>query len=193
MPTKTEKTKKTRITARSVKKIKETKEVEKKPKIEPVAATVPAAKTPEEKIEEAEILTETKNQTYQAVGRRKSAIARVRLILNRDQKEKVFTVNSLPVEKYFSLEQYKKQYLEPLRTTNTLNRFDVSVKIKGSGLSGQLGAMILGISRALVKVDPERFKKILRKRGFLTRDPRAKERKKVGLMGARKVKQSPKR
>jgi small subunit ribosomal protein S9 len=134
-----------------------------------------------------------KELIYQGVGRRKTAIARVRLTVNPDSKEKTFTVNGRPVEQYFSLPQYKKVMTEPLRTTNTLNRFDISVKIEGSGLPSQLDAMIHGLSRALTQVDPERFKKILRKRGFMTRDPRAKERKKVGLMGARKVKQSPKR
>jgi small subunit ribosomal protein S9 len=134
-----------------------------------------------------------KELIYQGVGRRKTAIARVRLAVNSDSKEKTFTVNGRPVEQYFSLPQYKKVMTEPLRTTNTLNRFDISVKIAGSGLSSQLDAMIHGLSRALTQVDPERFKKILRKRGFMTRDPRAKERSKVGLMGARRVKQSPKR
>ena len=134
-----------------------------------------------------------KELIYQGVGRRKTAIARVRLTVNPQLKEKTFTVNGRNVEEYFSLPQYKKFFTEPLRTTNTLNRFDISVKIAGGGIPSQLGAMIHGLSRALVEVDPERFKKILRKRGFMTRDPRAKERKKVGLMGARKVKQSPKR
>lgn len=189
-----------------------TKKVEKKTVVK--AAKVTPVKTPTKKItaditeknkgaEKVVELVKTpvadkqppkkKELTYQGVGRRKTAIARVRLIVNPESKEKIFTVNGRNVNEYFSLPQYKKFFTEPLRTTNTLNRFDISVKIEGGGIPSQLGAMIHGLSRALVEVDPERFKKILRKRGFMTRDPRAKERKKVGLMGARKVKQSPKR
>ncbi len=149
-------------------------------------------KKEEKKIEQQKAVVK-KELVYQAVGRRKTAVARVKLIVNKDSKEKTFTINGRLVDQYFSLPQYKKLYLEPLRTTNTLNRFDISVKIEGSGLPAQLDAMIHGLSRALVKVDPERFRKILRKRDFLTRDPRDKERKKIGLMGARKVKSSPKR
>lgn len=130
---------------------------------------------------------------YTAVGRRKTATAFVKLVADPQKKEKTFTVNGRPVETYFSLIQQKKVFLEPLRTTNTINRFDVVVKVSGSGTTGQLGAVIHGLSRALLKVDPERFGLILRKRSFMTRDPRAKERNKVGLMGARHVKQSPRR
>lgn len=177
-----------------IKKEKTEKKVVKKPvqQVEKPVKTVAPAVKPKIKKEPPKPPVK-KELIYQAVGRRKTAIARVRLIVNKDNKEKTFTVNGRPVEQYFSLAQYKKLYLEPLRTTNTLNRFDISVKIEGSGIPSQLDAMIHGLSRALVHVDPERFKKILRKRDFLTRDPRAKERKKVGLMGARKVKSSPKR
>lgn len=175
-----------KVTAESTEKKRdaETKQV-----ATPVKAPIvnkPKPKTPPPPQKKKELI-------YQGVGRRKTAIARVRLTVNPDSKEKTFTVNGRPVEQYFSLPQYKKVMTEPLRTTNTLNRFDISVKIAGSGIPAQLDAMIHGLSRALTQVDPERFKKILRKRGFMTRDPRAKERKKVGLMGARKVKQSPKR
>jgi len=84
--------------------------------------------------------------------------------------------------------------MEPFRTTNTMNRFAISIKTKGGGLSGQLGAVVLGLSRALEKVDKERYRPILKKRGFLTRDPRAKQRRKAGYAGkARARKQSPKR
>lgn len=166
------------------KKVKETvaaeKPIEKKPVVQKPKIPSPKPQPPKEIV-------------YQAVGRRKTATARVKLIVNKQNKDKTFTVNGRAVEVYFPLSQYQRLYLEPLRTTNTINRFDISVKVVGSGLVGQLGAMINALAKALVKVDPERFKKILRKKGFMTRDPRAKERKKVGLMGARRVKQSPKR
>lgn len=142
-------------------------------------------------------------QYYEAVGRRKEATARVRLYVVKDDpvavngqtigKGEIF-VNSRSVESYFPGEVYKKMYIEPFRTTNTLNRFATSVKVEGGGLPGQLGAVIHGIARALVKVDSERFRPILKKRGFLTRDPRVKERRKAGLAHkARAKKQSPKR
>jgi small subunit ribosomal protein S9 len=153
----------------------ETKKTEKKP-------VVPPKEQPKKKI-----------VMYTAVGRRKTATAFAKLIVDPQNKEKKFTVNGKLVEVYFPMPQQKKAYLEPLRTTNTINRFDVTVKVSGSGSTGQLGAVIHAVSRALIKVDPERFSLILRKRGFLTRDPRAKERKKVGIMGARHVKQSPRR
>jgi small subunit ribosomal protein S9 len=103
-------------------------------------------------------------------------------------------VNNRPIESYFPGEIYKKLYLEPFRTTNTIGRFAVSAKISGGGLSGQLGAFIHGVSRALVKVDEEKLRPILKKRGFLTRDSRIKERRKAGFaQKARAKKQSPKR
>jgi small subunit ribosomal protein S9 len=140
---------------------------------------------------------------YEAVGRRKESTARVRLYvvgaepltLNGASLEKgAFVVNGRPVENYFPGEVYKKMYQEPFRTTNTLGRFIVSVKCTSGGLAGQLGAVIHGISRALEKVDKEKFRPILKKRGFMKRDPRAKQRRKAGFAGkARARKQSPKR
>ena len=142
-------------------------------------------------------------QYYEAVGRRKTASARVRLYvigekpitLNGASLDKGgFVVNGKPAETYFPGEVFKKQYLEPFRTTNTVGRFGVSIKTVGGGLSGQLVAAIHGMSRALEKVDREKFRPILKKRGFMTRDPRAKERRKAGFAGkARAKKQSPKR
>lgn len=173
-------TEKVNVESKPVEKVKvEKKEEEKKSEVKTVAQS---SVSPKKKI-----------ATYSATGRRKTATAFVKLIADPQKKEKTFTVNGRLVEKYFSLPQQKKAYLEPLRTTNTISRFDVVAKVVGSGQTGQLGAVIHAVSRALVKVDPERFKVILRKRGFTTRDPRAKERKKVGLMGARHVKQSPRR
>lgn len=133
-------------------------------------------------------------------GRRKTATARARLYLPDQEvvvsgqklnRGDVF-VNNLPIEKYFPSPFAKSQYLEIYRTTNTSGRLITTVIVEGSGSSGQLGATLLAISRALCLVDPK-FKVTLRKRGFMTRDPRAKERKKPGLMGARKQKSSPKR
>ena len=140
---------------------------------------------------------------YEAVGRRKESTARVRLYVVKDAgiavngqiiEKGAIVVNGIPVEQYFRGEVYKKMYQEPLRTTNTMSRFAVSIKAHGGGLVGQLAAMIHGISRALVKVDNEKFRPILKKRGFMTRDPRAKQRRKAGYAGkARARKQSPKR
>jgi len=140
---------------------------------------------------------------YEAVGRRKESSARVRLYVVKEGAITVggtaiekgnMVVNGKEVEKYFPGEISKKIYQEPFRTTNTLGRFVVSVKVAGGGLSGQLSAVIHGVSRALEKVDKEKFRPILKKRGFLTRDPRAKQRRKAGFAGkARARKQSPKR
>jgi small subunit ribosomal protein S9 len=103
-------------------------------------------------------------------------------------------VNGTPVEKFFPGEVFKKMYQEPFRTTNTMSRFAVSVTTTGGGLNGQLGATIHALSRALIKVDLEKFRPILKKRGFLMRDPRAKQRRKAGFAGkARARRQSPKR
>lgn len=140
---------------------------------------------------------------YEAIGRRKESTARVRLyvvneapvVLGGISLEKgSIVVNGRPVENYFPGEVFKKMYLEPFRTTNTLGRFVVSIKTEGGGLAGQLGAVIHGISRALEKVDKEKFRPILKKRGFMKRDPRAKQRRKAGFAGkSRARKQSPKR
>ena len=140
---------------------------------------------------------------YEAVGRRKESSARVRLYVVSGESITVsgvvvvkggMIVNGRPVENYFPGEVLKKMYQEPFRTTNTVGRFAVTVKTTGGGLSGQLGAVIHGLSRALEKVDKEKFRPILKKRGFMKRDPRAKQRRKAGFAGkARARKQSPKR
>lgn len=144
-------------------------------------------------------MTDKKNPTeisyYEAVGRRKNASARVRLYIAKEGHEKGdVIVNGKSADIYFAGEISKKIYLEPFRTTNTIGRFVTSILVSGGGLSGQLGAVLQGISRALEKVDKEKFRPILKKRGFLTRDPRKKERRKAGFAGkARARKQSPKR
>lgn len=132
---------------------------------------------------------------YEAVGRRKVATARARLYVTHPSIEKGdIVVNSRPVTNYFPGEVYKKMYLEPFRTTNTIGRFSVSITVNGGGIPGQLGAVIHALARALQKVDMEKFRPILKKKGFMTRDPRAKQRRKAGYAHkARARKQSPKR
>ncbi len=128
-------------------------------------------------------------QYYEGVGRRKTATARVRLHLGGSGN---FTVNSKPVAEYFSRETDLPQVSEGLKATGNEGRFDVTVTVTGGGVTGQAGAVRLGMARALLKVDPE-YRKVLRERGMLTRDPRAKERKKAGLKRARKAPQYTKR
>lgn len=144
-----------------------------------------------------------KDVFYQAVGRRKESTARVRLYLATVDKVKVgdkeyergaVVVNGRDGNDYFPGEVNKKLYLEPFRTTNNLDRFVVSVKVEGGGPSGQLGAVIHGIARTLEKIDKEKYRPILKKQGFMTRDPRAKQRRKAGFaQKSRAKKQSPKR
>lgn len=149
--------------------------------------------------------TNSKIKYYEAVGRRKTATARVRLYPIGDAKKEVkfwdyklapgvILVNQKPAVKYFPGEVNKKRYSEPFRTTNTFSKFATTVLVSGSGNTGQLEAMIHGIARAIEKVDKEKYRPILKKRGYLTRDPRMKERRKPGYaQSARAKKQSPKR
>ena len=118
---------------------------------------------------------------YTALGRRKESVARIRLIPGKGG----ITVNSRSYEKYFLRETDRIIVKQALVATNNAGKYDVFANLKGGGLTGQAGAMRLGISRALALADPE-LKDTLRKQGFLTRDPRAKERKKYGQKGARK-------
>lgn len=133
----------------------------------------------------------TKKADYiYAVGRRKTAVARVRLTEGKDE----IIVNDKPISKYWPGKNLETLYLEPLRTTNTHEKYTATVKVYGSGVTGQVEAFIHAVSRALVKVNPERFRPILKKKGFLKRDPRMKETRKVGTGGkARSKRQSPKR
>jgi len=126
---------------------------------------------------------------YESIGRRKAATARVRLFPGGDG---TIIVNERPLEQYFTRKVDVTSLLEPLQATATDNRFNVSVLVKGGGVTGQSEAARLGIARALLKVDPE-LRPILRKGGFLTRDARVKERKKPGLKRARKAPQYTKR
>ena len=138
--------------------------------------------------------TKKRNYTY-AVGRRKTATARIRLFKSKTVPEtkSQLIVNGKPVEEYFAGEENKSEYRKPFLLTNTLTKLSVSAKVQGSGKPSQLKAVIHGISRALIKED-EKHRPILKKEGLLTRDPRAKESRKVGTGGkARRKKQSPKR
>jgi small subunit ribosomal protein S9 len=126
---------------------------------------------------------------YEGLGRRKTATARVRLFPDG---EGAIVVNDRPLNEYFSCEWDVVHMTEPLKLTGTTEGFDVTVRVKGGGMSGQAGAIRLGIARALLKVDPE-LRSVLRKEGFLTRDAREKERKKPGLKRARKAPQYTKR
>ncbi len=118
---------------------------------------------------------------FTAVGRRKEAVARVRLIPGKGG----IVVNKRPLQEYFLRETDRIIIQQPLILTNNLNKYDVIVNVNGGGLTGQAGALRHGISRALLLADPG-LRDILRKNTYLTRDPRMKERKKYGQKGARK-------
>lgn len=118
---------------------------------------------------------------YLAVGRRKESVARVKLSAGKGE----VRVNRRKFQDYFKKETDRLLIMRPLEITNNLNKFDVYANVRGGGNTGQAGAMQLGISRALIEIDPG-LKDTLRKGGFLTRDPRMKERKKYGQKGARK-------
>ena len=121
-------------------------------------------------------------------GRRKKAVARVRLVAGKG----AIIVNKRDLDEYFGLETLKTIVRQPLEATDNLGKFDVLVNVKGGGFTGQAGAIRHGIARALVKAD-ENTKPVLKKAGFLTRDPRMKERKKYGLKAARRAPQFSKR
>ncbi len=126
--------------------------------------------------------------TFQAVGRRKEAIARVRLVPGTGQR----TVNGKPMDLFFPRKTLITDVNRPLDITSTGDRYDVVANVSGGGVTGQAGAVRLGIARALVKVD-ESYRKALKQDGLLTRDSRMKERKKPGQPGARKKFQFSKR
>ncbi|RPI34954.1 MAG: 30S ribosomal protein S9 [Nitrospiraceae bacterium] len=125
---------------------------------------------------------------YIAVGRRKSSIARVNVAPGSGK----IIVNSKPVDTYFPRETLRMIIRQPIELIGATGKHDISVKVDGGGPTGQAGAIRLGISRALVKMDAD-LKSKLKKEGFLTRDPRETERKKYGLKGARKRFQFSKR
>ena len=125
---------------------------------------------------------------YVGTGRRKSSIARVRLVEGTGK----ITINGKDIEEFFDLETLKVIVRQPLTVTNTLSKYDVICSVQGGGVSGQAGAIRHGIARALNEANSE-FRPALKTNGFLTRDPRMKERKKYGLKKARKAPQFSKR
>ncbi len=127
-------------------------------------------------------------EQFIGTGRRKTSVARVRLVPGNGK----ITINNRDIEEFFNYETLRVVVREPLVITETLDKFDVIVKIEGGGFTGQAGAIRHGIARALIESDPE-LRPILKKAGYLTRDSRMKERKKYGLKKARKSPQFSKR
>ncbi len=127
-------------------------------------------------------------EVYLGTGRRKSSVARVRLIPGKGN----ITINKRDIDDYFGLETLKLVVRQPLNLTATAGQFDVIVNVYGGGVSGQAGAIRHGITRALINFNAE-LKTELKKAGFVTRDPRMKERKKYGLKAARRAPQFSKR
>ena len=137
-----------------------------------------------------------KKQTWNATKRRKSSVAKVTLVGGTGN----ITVNGVDVHDYMPYETLVMDLTQPLVLTDNLNRFDIDVKVSGGGFSGQTGAIRLGITRALLKFDEntdqtreDSYRHILKNAGFITRDPRVKERKKYGLKKARRAPQFSKR
>ena len=125
---------------------------------------------------------------YYGTGRRKSSVARVYLVPGTGK----ITINKKDIDEYLGLETLKVVVRQPLVATETIDKFDVLVNVRGGGYSGQAGAIRHGIARALLQVDAE-YRPVLKSAGFLTRDPRMKERKKYGLKAARRAPQFSKR
>ncbi len=126
---------------------------------------------------------------YYGTGRRKSSVARVRLVSGKGK----IVINNKSIDEYFGLETLKVIVKQPLTATETLGKFDVICNVQGGGFTGQAGAIRHGVARALLKVDEEAYRSTLKAAGYLTRDPRMKERKKYGLKGARRAPQFSKR
>ena len=127
-------------------------------------------------------------ERFYGTGRRKSSVARVYLVPGKGN----ITINKRDIDEYFGLETLKVIVRQPLAATENLEKFDVLVNVKGGGTTGQAGAIRHGIARALLQADAE-FRPVLKKAGYLTRDPRMKERKKYGLKAARRAPQFSKR
>ncbi len=130
-----------------------------------------------------------KGTYYYGTGRRKSSVARVRLYPGTGR----VTINNRTMDDYFGLETLKLIVRQPLELTKTGELFDIVCRVNGGGVTGQAGAIRHGISRALLQYDSEKYRSALKKAGFLTRDPRMKERKKYGLKAARRAPQFSKR
>ena len=135
--------------------------------------------------------TYTSKKAYMyGTGRRKSSVARVHLFPNGTGS---ITVNGRPLDDYFGLETLKLIVRQPFAATDTMGKFDVEATVTGGGVTGQAGAIRHGIARALLQFNSEELRPTLKKAGFLTRDPRMKERKKYGLKAARRAPQFSKR
>jgi small subunit ribosomal protein S9 len=130
-----------------------------------------------------------KAASFYGTGRRKKSIARVYLTPGKGN----ITINKRSIDEYLGLETLKVIVRQPLVLTDTLDKFDVNVTVRGGGTTGQAGAIRHGISRALLQADAEEYRPALKKAGYLTRDPRMKERKKYGLKKARRAPQFSKR
>lgn len=134
-------------------------------------------------------------KVYTGTGRRKSSVAQVRMVAGKGN----ITVNGRDVKDFFPYETNVMDLMQPLVATNNEKTFDIEVKVNGGGFTGQTGAIRLGITRALLEFDKaneeneDSYRKILKRAGFITRDPRAKERKKPGLKAARRAPQFSKR
>ena len=131
---------------------------------------------------------ESKQQYFYGTGRRKSSVARVRVYPGSGK----ITINGRDIDDYFGLETLKLIVRQPLALTETAEQFDIVCTVAGGGVTGQAGAISHGLSRALLVFNPE-LRPVLKKAGFLTRDPRMKERKKYGLKAARRAPQFSKR
>ena len=133
-------------------------------------------------------MAKTENIVFYGTGRRKSSVSRVRLVEGNGK----ITINGKDIDEFFGLETLKVIVRQPLTVTNTTAKYDVFVTVKGGGFTGQAGAIRHGIARALNEANLE-YRPVLKSNGFLTRDPRMKERKKYGLKKARKAPQFSKR
>lgn len=129
-----------------------------------------------------------KTERYYGTGRRKKSIARVYLVPGKGD----VTINKRSMDEYFGLETLKAIVRQPMMATDTTGKYDVLVNVHGGGYTGQAGAIRHGIARALLQVDAD-YRPVLKKAGYLTRDPRMKERKKYGLKAARRAPQFSKR
>ena len=130
-----------------------------------------------------------KRPYFYGTGRRKKSVARVRLYNGTGN----VTINGRDIDDYFGLETLKLIVRQPLSLTNLTEKFDIECRVAGGGVTGQAGAIRHGVARALLQYDSEALRPTLKKAGFLTRDPRMKERKKYGLKGARRAPQFSKR
>lgn len=146
--------------------------------------------------------TRTSKNYAVAVGRRREAVARVRIytgggkveVFGEERKRGDMVVNGKPITEYFKFATFTPRYTKILEEAGVFGKYVISARVTGGGLSGQLDALVHGIARALDKLDKEKYHKMLSDKGYLTRDPRTRERRKVGTGGkARRKKQSPKR